>query len=55
MEKNAPTTRRAVIVGGGLIGVEVAEMLLTRGITVTFLVREKSFWNSVLIVETLNW
>lgn len=48
MERNAPTTRRAVIAGGGLIGVEVAEMLLTRGITVTFLVREKLFWNSVL-------
>jgi len=48
MERNAPTTRRAVIAGGGLIGVEVAEMLLTRGISVTFLVREKLFWNSVL-------
>jgi len=48
MEKYGPTTRRAVIVGGGLIGVEVAEMLLTRGIAVTFLVREKCFWNIVL-------
>ncbi len=48
MEKYAPTTRRAVIAGGGLIGVEVAEMLLSRGIEVTFLVREKLFWNSVL-------
>ncbi|PTY02073.1 FAD-dependent oxidoreductase [Verrucomicrobia bacterium LW23] len=48
MEKLCPTTKRAVIAGGGLIGVEVAEMLLTRGIAVTFLVREKSFWGSVL-------
>lgn len=48
MEKLAPGTRRAVIVGGGLIGVEVAEMLLSRGITATFLVREKDFWGSVL-------
>ncbi|GAB4182754.1 MAG: hypothetical protein Fur0032_23800 [Terrimicrobiaceae bacterium] len=48
MEKYSPTTRRAVIVGGGLIGVEVAEMLLSRGIAVTFLVREKCFWNIVL-------
>ena len=39
---------RAVIVGGGLIGVELAEMLCTRGIAVTMLVREKSFWNNVL-------
>ncbi len=48
MEKYAPTTKRAVIVGGGLIGVEVAEMLLTRGISVLFLVRENAFWGSVL-------
>jgi 3-phenylpropionate/trans-cinnamate dioxygenase ferredoxin reductase subunit len=48
MEKYAPTTKRAVIVGGGLIGVEVAEMLLTRGIAVTFLVRENAFWTAVL-------
>jgi len=39
---------RAVIVGGGLIGVELAEMLRTRDIAVTFLVREKGFWNNVL-------
>lgn len=48
MKKYTPTTRRAVIVGGGLIGVEVAEMLLSRGIGVTFLVREKRFWNGIL-------
>ena len=30
----------AVVVGGGLIGVELAEMLRTRGAAVTFLVRE---------------
>ncbi|MEO0481537.1 MAG: FAD/NAD(P)-binding oxidoreductase [Planctomycetota bacterium] len=38
----------AVLVGGGLIGIELAEMLLSRGIRVTFLVREASFWNRVL-------
>jgi len=48
MENLSPTTRHAVIVGGGLIGVEVAEMLLTRGISITFLVREKNFWDIVL-------
>ncbi len=48
MEKFTPSTKRAVIVGGGLIGVEVAEMLLTRGIHVTFLVRENAFWTVVL-------
>ena len=51
LEKNAPdrhACRRAVIVGGGLIGIELAEMLRSRDIPVTFLVRESSFWNGVL-------
>lgn len=51
LEKNAPNNKacpRAVIVGGGLIGIEMAEMLRSRNIPVTFLVREKSFWNVVL-------
>lgn len=51
LEKFAPdneTCKRAVIVGGGLIGIEMAEMLRSRKIPVTFLVREKSFWNGVL-------
>ena len=42
------TVKRAVIVGGGLIGVELAEMLLTRNIEITFLVREDRFWGNVL-------
>ncbi|NJL14452.1 MAG: FAD-dependent oxidoreductase [Microscillaceae bacterium] len=48
MEKYAATTQRAVVVGGGLIGVEMAEMWLTRGVPVTFLVREDRFWGNVL-------
>ncbi len=51
LEKFAPDNKacqRAVIVGGGLIGIELAEMLSSRQIPVTFLVRESSFWNSVL-------
>jgi NAD(P)H-nitrite reductase large subunit len=48
LEQWAPTTRRAVIVGGGLIGIELAEMLRSRDIAVTFLVRENSFWSGVL-------
>ncbi len=48
MEENTRGISRAVVVGGGLIGVEMAEMLLSRGIAVTFLVREKNFWNAVL-------
>lgn len=42
---------RAVIVGGGLIGIELAEMLLSRGYKVTFLVRENLFWGNVLPKE----
>ncbi len=48
MEQYSPTTKHAVIVGGGLIGVEMAEMFLSRGINVTFLVREDRFWGNVL-------
>ena len=48
LEQLAPTCKRAVIVGGGLIGIELAEMLRSRDIEVTFLVREKSFWSGVL-------
>ncbi|MGV6827827.1 MAG: NAD(P)/FAD-dependent oxidoreductase [Flavobacteriales bacterium] len=45
---NNKICKRAVIVGGGLIGIELAEMLRSRDIPVTFLVRETSFWNAVL-------
>lgn len=48
LEENTRFTNKAVIVGGGLIGVELAEMLRTREIEVTFLVRENAFWNNVL-------
>ncbi|MBM3426034.1 MAG: NAD(P)/FAD-dependent oxidoreductase, partial [Bacteroidetes bacterium] len=39
---------RAVIVGGGLIGIELAEMLTYKKIPVTFLVRENRYWEQVL-------
>jgi len=54
LETYAPNNKvcqRAVIVGGGLIGIELAEMLHSRHIPVTFLVREASFWNGVLPQE----
>ncbi len=51
IEKWTDTTRHAVITGGGLIGIELAEMLRSRGKTVSFLVRESSFWNIVLPPE----
>lgn len=54
MEQNTKGIKQAVIVGGGLIGVEMAEMLLSRNIKVTFLVREKEFWNNVLPIQEAN-
>jgi NAD(P)H-nitrite reductase large subunit len=51
MERDTKGIEHAVIVGGGLIGVEMAEMLATRKIPVTFLVRETGFWNNVLPKE----
>jgi NADPH-dependent 2,4-dienoyl-CoA reductase/sulfur reductase-like enzyme len=51
MERHSVGLKRAVIVGGGLIGIEMAEMFHSRHIPVTFLVRENSFWNLVLPAE----
>lgn len=48
MEENSRHAKRAVIVGGGLIGVEMAEMLRSRNIEVVFLVRENCFWGNIL-------
>jgi len=51
LEKNAPNKKecpQAVIIGGGLIGVEMAEMFRTRGIEVTMLIREDAFWTNAL-------
>lgn len=41
MERNSQDTEHAVVIGGGLIGVEMSEMLHSRGIGVSFLVREQ--------------
>jgi NADPH-dependent 2,4-dienoyl-CoA reductase/sulfur reductase-like enzyme len=51
MERHSTGLKRAVIVGGGLIGIEMAEMFHSRHIPVTFLVRENAYWNMVLPKE----
>ncbi len=52
MERHAKRgIERAVVVGGGLIGIEMAECLHTRGIPVSFIVRDDSYWSSVLPPE----
>jgi NAD(P)H-nitrite reductase large subunit len=51
LELSSSQLKRAVIAGGGLIGVELAEMLHSRHIEVTMLIREQSYWNNVLPAE----
>ncbi len=43
LEQHSKEASAAVVVGGGLIGVELVEMFLSRGIHVTFLVREEQY------------
>lgn len=51
IEAYSQQLQRAVIVGGGLIGIELAEMIHSRNIPVTMFVRENSFWDMVLPPE----
>ncbi|MDF1696808.1 MAG: FAD/NAD(P)-binding oxidoreductase [Saprospiraceae bacterium] len=51
MEKYSKGLKRAVVCGGGLIGIEMAEMFHSRHIPVTMLVRESDYWNNVLPPE----
>jgi NADPH-dependent 2,4-dienoyl-CoA reductase/sulfur reductase-like enzyme len=44
LDRDARPGGRAVVIGGGLIGVEVAEVLLHRGLSVTFVVRENWYF-----------
>ena len=51
LEAESPYLTYGVVVGGGLIGVELAEMLRVRGKGVTFLVREDRYLPEVLAPE----
>jgi len=51
MEEYSEGLEKAVIVGGGLIGIEMAEMFHSRNIPVTMIVREDDYWNNVLPPE----
>ena len=51
MEQHTKGIDRAVVVGGGLIGIEMAEMLHSRHINVSLLVRDSHYWSSVLAAE----
>ncbi len=51
MEVNTQDAQQAVIVGGGLIGIEMAECLHSRHIPVTLIIREKEYWQNVLPLQ----
>ncbi len=51
LEKYTPDIDRAVIVGGGLIGLEMAEMFRSRDKKVTMIVREQNYWDNVMPKE----
>ena len=54
MARDTHGIARGVVVGGGLIGVELAEMLHSRGIEPVMLVRDARYWGSVLPPEEAN-
>lgn len=51
IDAEARPGRHAAVIGGGLIGIEVVEALLSRGVRVTFLVREPSYFPMALDVH----
>ena len=51
LEEITSQIHSAVVVGGGLIGIELAEMLHSRHIPVSLLVRESSYWSNALPKE----
>ena len=54
-EARGSLARQPVVIGGGLIGVEVVETLLAKGLRPTFLIREEWFWPIALCPEEAKW
>lgn len=52
-ERGAP--RRPVVIGGGLIGIEVVEVMLAMGLRPTFVIREDWFWPMALDAREAAW
>ena len=48
LEAVRPRLERAVVVGGGLVGIELVEMMLHHHVPVTYLVREPWYWDMAL-------
>jgi NADPH-dependent 2,4-dienoyl-CoA reductase/sulfur reductase-like enzyme len=51
LRQKAPHAKKVAIIGGGLIGIEAAEILLTAGLEVTFIIREDHYWPIALSKE----
>lgn len=51
MERTTSQVSHAVVIGGGLIGIEMAEMLHARHISTSFLVRESNYMDYLLPYE----
>jgi NAD(P)H-nitrite reductase large subunit len=51
LREKAKTAKKAVVVGGGLIGIETVEVLLHAGIDVSFIIRENYYWPIALNKE----
>ena len=54
-ERLTPSTKTAVVVGGGLIGIELVECLLHHGVDIKFLIREPWYWPMALSVEEADF
>lgn len=52
--RGAPA-KRPVVIGGGLIGIEAAEILAAEGLRPRFLVREEWFWPMALDAREARW
>ncbi len=52
---NGHPAKHPVVIGGGLIGIEVVETLIAAGLEPTFLIREDSFWPIALDRKEAAW
>jgi NAD(P)H-nitrite reductase large subunit len=48
IQQLVPKAKRVVVVGGGLIGIELVEVFLHYGLEVDFLIKDDHFWASIL-------
>ena len=51
----AKSTRRAVVIGGGITAIEIAEALTARGVETHYFMRKDRFWAAVLDPEESRW